>query len=553
MNTSSGTSSSGLQFTHPHLAVVLGGGFTGLLAAAALSHDADVVIVEREMMPRTRVPCRVLPHPRRAHLLTTAGADVVESLLPGITERWLAAGALRLPLPPELALPPVPGRARRRAPSGHLISCSRDLLDRVIREQVLALPGVTVLDETEAEGLTGTPEDVTGVRVRDALTGEARRLDADLVVDATGRGSKTPERLAALGLPDVREEVVDAGLTTATRIFRAPDGSGTPVLATGADPEGPAPGQSATLVPIEDGHWLVTLTGILGGRPCRHADRFVPFARGMGDGSIGELIAYAEPLSEVRLSHETVNRRRHYEQLDSWPTGFVALGDAVAAFNPAYGQGLPTAARQAVALREVLRRHDLDDPALARSLQRSIGRLVQAPWALAAEQDIRYPGATGPRPSAASRLTHDSVHRMLHNAGRPTAFPDHADPAAPPTRPLRPSPVHRLLPVISPRPLITPPLSTPLPSTALPGSPGAQGDPAGPVSPAVPLPESPRDNDSSAKDAAPPDLPSGAPAPGTCPDPQPGSRSATTPPPDPDSSAPADRWPCQGRRPWPTP
>ncbi|MCB5907210.1 NAD(P)/FAD-dependent oxidoreductase [Streptomyces pinistramenti] len=552
MNTSSGTSSSGLQFTHPHLAVVLGGGFTGLLAAAALSDDADVVIVEREMMPRTRVPCRVLPHPRRAHLLTTTGAGVVESLLPGITECWLAAGALKLPLPPEFPLPPVAGRARRRTPSEHLISCSRDLLDRVIRERVLALPGVTVLDETEAEGLTGTPEDVTGVRVRDALTGEARRLDADLVVDATGRGSKTPERLAALGLPDVREEVVDAGLTAATRIFRAPDGSADPVLTTGSDPEGPTPGQSATLVPIEDGSWLVTLTGILGGRPSQHADRFVPFARGMCDGTIGELIAGAEPLSEVRLSHETVNRRRHYEQLESWPTGFVALGDAVAAFNPTYGQGLPTAARQAVALRDVLRRHGLDDPALARSLQRGIGRLVQAPWSLVAERDIRYPGATGPRPSAANRLTHDSVHRMLHTAGRSTAFPD---PASPPTRPLRPSPVHGLLPAVSPRPLITPPLSTPLPSTALPGGPGdlgAPGDPAGPASPTAPLPEAPQVNHDSTENAAPPDRPSGTPAPGTCPDPQSDSRSAAAPPPGPDSSAPADRWPCQGRRPWPT-
>ncbi|MFE1764375.1 FAD-dependent oxidoreductase [Streptomyces angustmyceticus] len=420
MNGSSTTSSNGLQFTHPHLAVVLGGGFTGMLAAAALSRHADVVVVERERLPRTPALPTDLPQARHAHLLTADGARLVDALLPGSVERWLAGGARRVPEPEEFAGRQAAARLRRRPRAQQLIACSRDLLDRVVREQVPALPGVTVLDGTEAAGLTGTAEHVTGVRVRDTTTGATYRLDADLVVDATGRHSTTQDRLAALGLPTAREDVVDGNTVSATRIFRAPAGlENCPVLTTRsafpdpvsgpAAPGRPVPARTATLVPIEGGRWLVTLTGTGDDRPSEHAGRFVPFARRTGNAVIGDLIADAEPLSEVRLSRDTTSRRRRYEQLSSWPSGFVVLGGALVSLTPDCGQGLSLAAHGAAALRGALRRHGMDDPALSRKVQRTLGRLVRAPWSL----------ATGtPLPSPADRL---AVGRAYLDVLAPTA------------------------------------------------------------------------------------------------------------------------------------
>ncbi|TSB31865.1 FAD-dependent oxidoreductase [Streptomyces benahoarensis] len=453
MNTPSGTSSGGLHFTHPYLAVVMGGGVAGMLAAAALSGHADVVVVEEETVSQGPASRRALPHPRQAPLLTTEVAETIEELLPGVTGRLLEVGARRLP--PAADLAPTASRIRRRTPPGALLSSSHDLLERVFREQVLTLPGVTLLDGAEAESLTGTPEDVTGVRIRETLSGEARRLDADLVVDATGRRSRTPERLVALGLPEVRQVVVDDGFTCATRVFRAPSGSDPTVLSAGRDAAGHALGRYASLIPIEDGCWLVTLAGAPGEEPSHTADRFVPFAREVGDGSIGELLADAEPLSEVRLSRHATSHRRWYEELASWPTGFVVLGDAVASLPPAYGQGLSVTAHAAVALRDGLGRHGLDDPALARGLQRTVGRLVDAPWALATGQDMRRAGGTGTRPSAVARLARGSVHRMLRSATNRSAphggHPDLTPPATLGTRPGRsPLPGGRL-PVVSPR------------------------------------------------------------------------------------------------------
>ncbi|MEU9120688.1 FAD-dependent monooxygenase [Streptomyces sp. NPDC048506] len=406
MNPSSHPSSSGLQFTHPYLAVVLGGGFTGMLTAAALAEHADVIVVERERLSRTPALPTDLPQARHAHLLAADGARMVDALLPGSVDRWLAEGARRVPMPAELAARTPQGwLGRRRMP--YLIACSRDLLDRAVRQQVPTLPGVTVLDGTEAEQLTGTAEHITGVRVRDTTTGETYRLDADLVVDATGRHSTTQDRLRLLGLPPAGEDVTDSGTVSATRIFRAPDGTQhLPVLTSRSAHHaqlpvrtGPAravPASTATLVPIEGGRWLVTLTGTGDDRPTEHAGRFAPFARRTGNSAIGDLIADAEPLSEVRLTRDTSSRRRRYDRLPSWPTGFVALGGAVVSLSPDFGQGLSIAAHSAAALREALRRHGMDDPALARKVQRTIGRIVQEPWALTTGEALHSPATAHP-------------------------------------------------------------------------------------------------------------------------------------------------------------
>ncbi|MFD0431247.1 NAD(P)/FAD-dependent oxidoreductase [Streptomyces zhihengii] len=176
-------------------AVVIGGGLAGMLAAAALSAHADrVTVVERDSLPDGPHSRKSLPQAHHAHLLWSGGARAIESLLPGTTDRWLAAGARRIPLPTGLVSMSALGWFRRWPEMQFLIACSRDLLDWVVREQVVALPGVTVLQRTELLGLSGTAARVRGVRVRGEDGGE-RELEADLVVDASGRGSRAPEWL----------------------------------------------------------------------------------------------------------------------------------------------------------------------------------------------------------------------------------------------------------------------------------------------------------------------------------------------------------------------
>ncbi|MHA7958801.1 NAD(P)/FAD-dependent oxidoreductase [Streptomyces sp. L500] len=399
-------------------AVVLGGGMAGMLAASALADHADeVVVVERDRLPSGALPRKGLPQARHAHLMLAGGARAVESLLPGITDRWLAEGARRVALPTALVSLSSQGWIPRAPEAQFLISCSRDLLDAVVRERVLAHSRITLRDGVEVHGLLGDARRVTGVRIGEVGAGGVRPLPAALVVDATGRESQAARWLTELGLPAVREETVDSGLVYATRLFRAPPGAEDfPVVSVAPRPDALLPGQGVTMHPVEGGRWLVTLSGTRGGEPSREDAEFEPFARRLRHPLVADLIARAEPLTGVRRGRSTVNRRRYFERMASWPGGLVVTGDAVAAYNPVYGHGMSAAAAGAVALREVLAGEVLGDPRSARRAQRAVARTVDGPWAMAVGEDIHYPGAIGERPPAAARLLRGYVQRMILTA-----------------------------------------------------------------------------------------------------------------------------------------
>lgn len=396
-------------------AVVAGAGLMGLLAAAVLAEAGEVTVVERDRLPDGPAGRRGLPQARHAHLLWSGGARAVESLLPGTGERWLAAGARRIPLPSGLVAMTAHGWLPRLPEMQYLITCSRDLLDWVVREQVTRHPAVRVLDGAELLGLRGGRGRVTGVAVRTAAGVE--RLDADVVVDATGRGSRAREWLRGLGLPPAPEETVDPGLVYASRIFRAPPGSDDfPLVSVQSDPSRPVPARTAVLVPIEHGRWLVTLSGTRGGRPGGRPEDFERFARTTRHPVVGELISRAEPLTGVTVSRSTVNRRRSFEKTPHWPEGFVVLGDAAATFNPVYGHGMSVAALSALALRAELASGGLRAPGLARRVQRAAAAPVALAWDLATGVDLRYPGVIGAPPGRAARALYRYFDRLMLTA-----------------------------------------------------------------------------------------------------------------------------------------
>jgi len=401
-------------------AVVVGGGLAGLLTAAALHDYAEVTVVERDALPEGPEPRKGLPQARHAHLLWSGGARAMEDLLPGVTDAWLAAGARRIPLPTGLVSLSAQGWLRRWPEMEFMIACSRDLLDSVLRARLAKKERVTFLQRTELLGLEGGASRVTGVRVR-TPEGEERVLAADLVVDASGRGSRASTWLDALGVPEAPMDEVDSGLAYASRIFRAPAGTEDfPVVNVQPDAAQPVPGQSSTIVPIEGGRWLVTLSGTRGGQPTDSTEEFEAFARGVRHPVVGELIAHAEPLTDVFLSRSTVNRRRFFEKVRDWPEGFVVIGDAVATYNPVYGHGMSVAAQGAVALRGLVAEHGLTAPGLARRVQRAVSRPVATAWDLATGTDIRYPEAIGKQPGGAQNLLGRYVNRLMLTAtGRP--------------------------------------------------------------------------------------------------------------------------------------
>ncbi|MGW1287270.1 FAD-dependent oxidoreductase [Streptomyces sp. NPDC001680] len=400
-------------------AVVLGGSHTGMLAARALADCADrVVVVERDALPTGPEPRKGLPQARHAHMLWSGGVRAVEQLLPGITEALQAAGGRRHPVTTGVVALSAQGWFRRWPESHHVILAGRDLLDATIRAQVLADARIDLVDRTEALGLTGTDTAVTGVRLR-TRDGAEHTLAAGLVVDATGRGSRATRWLADLGLPAPEHREIDPGVVYASRLYRAPEATwdSFPVINVQPDPHDDGPGRSGFLLPIEQGRWIVTLSGTRGGEPSAANEAFLPFARErLRHPLLGELLESAEPLSDVSVTRSTVNRRHFFERMPVWPENFTVLGDALAVFNPVYGHGLAVAAQSAVLLREVIRRHGRGTPGLARRVQRAVARPVRAAWDLALGQDVFYPGATASGPTVRDRLLSAYVGRLLYTA-----------------------------------------------------------------------------------------------------------------------------------------
>ncbi|WP_216590212.1 pyridine nucleotide-disulfide oxidoreductase [Streptomyces brasiliscabiei] len=412
----------------PRTAVVIGASMAGMLAAAALARSVDeVIVLERDALPDAPGPRKGLPQGRHAHILLPSGRAAIEELVPGggVRERLLAAGARERGLTSGLVtLGPQGWYRRSRHHDTHpLLIASRDLMDWTVRDAVLTATPRVKIRHASATGLHGTAERVSGVRITQTgtatgtaaatATGPVEILPADLIVDASGRGTRVEHWLADLGITGVRKDVVDAGVVYATRVYRVPEGAADfPPTNVTADPAGGRPGRAGLVLPIEGGRWLVSLSGTRGGEPTAAPDDFVPFARGLRHPLVGRLIAGAEPLTDVTLSRSTRNERRWFEKSERWPEGLVVLGDAVATYNPVYGQGMSVAALGARELGQELERTGVGAPGLARRAQRAAAQVVNAAWSLSVGQDQWFPGVRGKSPTLADRLFSAYVGRM---------------------------------------------------------------------------------------------------------------------------------------------
>ncbi|WP_413098311.1 FAD-dependent oxidoreductase [Streptomyces sp. Inha503] len=379
-----------MKFDH---ALVLGGGLAGMLTAAALArHCAAVTVVERDRLPDGPLPRKGTPQAHHAHLLMAGGAQAVDELVPGTLAALYEAGARRIGLPEDLVALTAHGWQTRFPASHFLVSCGRPLLDWVVRRQVLRDERIVVRTGTETVRLLGDASRVTGADVRGENGGET--VSADLVVDTTGRASRARNWLLGLGIPPVRSDSVDSGLVYATRIFQAPEGTPHtfPLITIMSAPDSAEPGRNGVLLPVENGQWIVTVSGTRGGEPPVDEAGFLTFAHSLRHSLIGELIEDAEPLTGIYSSRSTVNRRVHYDRVSRWPEGLLVLGDALAAFNPVYGHGMSCAAIGARALERVLAA-DPEGGTVARKAQQAVAEGVRDAWALATRQDIRYPGA----------------------------------------------------------------------------------------------------------------------------------------------------------------
>ena len=461
---------SGGHGTH---AVVVGAGMAGLLAARVLAnHFERVTIVDRDRVPDGPRFRPGVPQSRHLHVLLSRGLECLERLFPGFEAALVAAGVPVVEGSESLWMNAA-GWCRRYQSPIRLLGASRELIEWQARTRITGLDNVRLLEGCGAVGLLVDPDlgAVTGVRLRLRTgrvegTGGDTEVPAEFVVDASGRGSRAPQWLAALGYQPPPETSINPLLGYASRQYRIPAGfrADWRMLVINAKP--PDNARTGALVPIEDGRWMVALIGAGRDYPPTDETGFLEFARGLRSPLLYETIRSAEPLSPVYAFRNTDNQRRHFERLRRWPERFVVVGDASCSFNPIYGQGMTVAAMTAVALDHALaehrRRSDDDLAGFAKRFQRQVARTNAGAWTMATSEDLRYPWTEGARPGVPTRIMHRYADRVLEVAnGNPrvnTAFVNVVNLRHPPTSLFRP---RILLPVLARHrapPLTDPPI-----------------------------------------------------------------------------------------------
>jgi 2-polyprenyl-6-methoxyphenol hydroxylase-like FAD-dependent oxidoreductase len=406
-------SSTGRKSGH---AVVVGGSVAGLVAARALAEQfAEVTVLERDDLSDGSEARKGVPQARHAHGILAGGRQGLERMFPGFGDRLVARGALDGDIlgdsrwfghGVELARAPTSLRG---------LLASRPLLEDEVRRSVTALPNVTLRNGLAVEGLIADEarSRIIGVRLlKSRAAGVPEMLAADLVVDASGRGSRSSAWLESLGFAGPEEETIDVGIAYTTRMFER-RGRGAPkdpiALIVGASPPS---WRFGVALAVEGDHWIVTLGGYFGdGAPAEQAG-FLDFARTLQAPVIADLLAVSKPMSEFANYRFAGSQRRRYERLSTFPEGYLVFGDALCSFNPVYGQGMTSAVLQAEALAKCLGE---GQEQLAARFFVAASKVIDTPWQIAAGADLAHPSLVN-QAGLIQRLMNRYVVRLYRSA-----------------------------------------------------------------------------------------------------------------------------------------
>ena len=414
-------------------AIVVGASLAGLVAARVLSDAVEeVTVVERDELPTDAVLRPGVPQAGHVHVLLRRGHRELSRLFPEFDARLAAGGAPPIDWVGDTVWITPDGEAPRFASRLRSRAASRPLFEAVLRDLVQRRENVRFVDGQEVVGLSGSASAVTGVRVRrrgspleDTAAEGDHELPGWLVVDASGRGSRTPGFLAELGLEPPAETMVDASLRYASRTYRVPPGERDwTALLVRDRPPGSTRGGGAFA--IEGDRWLVTLGGAgAADHPPTDDAGFLDFARTLISPRIYEAIGDAEPLTPTRGWARTANRWRHAERMPDWPSGLTLAGDSLCALNPVYGQGMSVAAMEGPVLAAWLRSAPVakamarGHPPDTRPLIRDVAATARLPWFLAVGEDSRVPGVVGAPPAGrAARLVQRYIEGVIHASAR---------------------------------------------------------------------------------------------------------------------------------------
>lgn len=393
-------------------AVVIGASMAGLLAARALT-DAfeEVTLIEQDQLPDEPSPRAGVPQGRHFNGLLEAARITLEDLFPGFGENLFSSGGLALDISREAEVYQEGGFLADSPSRIPMYTATRPLIEHVTRRRVVSLDAVRLRSNCHFTDylLDDTETAVSGVTVR-SEPGEAEDIPAELVVDATGRTSRTPAWLEDHHFPSPTIDEVDIDVAYSSTMIERPGDDRRFILAVPSAPRT----RGGVALPVEDNRWLVTMMGMHGDHPPTDPDEFEEFAASLPILELSRLLNDYEWLSED-IDHYPFpsNLRRRYEDLRRFPDNLVVIGDAVTSFNPIYGQGMSVAGLEAIQLHHSLAAGGLKD--LPRRYFDRIEDLVDIAWMMALGGDFGYSQTEGPKPRGTD-VFNGYISRLIRTA-----------------------------------------------------------------------------------------------------------------------------------------
>ncbi|WP_141618393.1 NAD(P)/FAD-dependent oxidoreductase [Myxococcus sp. AB036A] len=386
----------------PGSAIVIGASIGGLSAARVLAdHFERVTVIERDVLQDG--PRQGAPQGNHIHVLLRKGVDLLEQYFPGLVEQMKADGIEPFDFTQDLRWLQFGDWMPRHRSGIVLYPQTRCSLERYLRARLRAYSNVEILESTSVRALLASPDGrrILGVQTHDRHEdggGVTNRL-ANIVVDASGRGSQLGKWLSELGFSPPEESRLPINLCYVSRLFEQPetarDWRG--LWITPLPPDKPRGG---AMLGVEGNRWIVSLFGYEGHHPPRDEDGFVEFARSLREPDIYEAIKDAKPVSDVGVYRVPDVKWRHFERIRDFPAGLLVLGDAWCYFDPVFGQGMSVAMLEANLLNEAL--HQLDSleavtQAWTASYLRTGAQWLQGLWFFVTAEAMRHPHVPGER------------------------------------------------------------------------------------------------------------------------------------------------------------
>ena len=388
-------------------AVVVGGSIAGLLTARVLSdHFEEVILIERDNYEDNGKVRNGTPQANHIHILLVKGKEILLNYFPELERDLLKKGANKIDFLND---------SRYRLPSGWApkfnsgiitFTCTRTLLENIIRNQIQKISKIKIEEGKQITSFVAEKSNKISLKTK-----ENEEIHGDLIVDCTGRNTKTPTWLEDIGFSKPEETKIDSFVRYATRRYVPPkkDRKWKMLAILNKPTTNPRIG---AIYPIEDGKWLVGLYSIGKSYPPTDEKGFLEFTKHLESLELYDALKDAVPDSEIHGYQVQGSRKYHYEEMERWPENFIVLGDAVSIFNPYYGQGITSAALGTKVLDDMLK-DDKIKKDFTKKFQKRLAKTVSLPWILGTSEDLRWSTTMGKRPNTITRIVQNHAQKVL--------------------------------------------------------------------------------------------------------------------------------------------